>query len=63
MMTYLLFMIEVERQRMIECAEQYGMSSEKTIECSMQLDILLNVLFKLEKDEKGLSQEMAPSLC
>lgn len=45
-MTYLLFMIENKRRKLNELAHQYGMTSKHTIQCSEELDILLNLLHR-----------------
>ncbi|MEK4564935.1 aspartyl-phosphate phosphatase Spo0E family protein [Alkalihalobacillus sp. FSL R5-0424] len=34
--------IELKRRQMFILAEKYGMSSERTIRCSQELDLLLN---------------------
>jgi hypothetical protein len=51
-MTYLLMMIENYRNKMFVLAEQYGPTSAKTIECSQQLDELLNLLMALEQKKQ-----------
>ncbi|MGG3471099.1 aspartyl-phosphate phosphatase Spo0E family protein [Neobacillus pocheonensis] len=43
-MTYLLLMIEETRLKLQELADQFGMTSEETIECRKQLDTLLVLL-------------------
>ncbi|QCJ44789.1 Spo0E family sporulation regulatory protein-aspartic acid phosphatase [Bacillus sp. S3] len=52
-MSSLLILIENYRHEMFELAEKYGPTSEQTLECSQQLDQLLNLLMKTEK-HKGL---------
>jgi hypothetical protein len=47
-MIYLRFMIEIQRQRMIDAAKQYGFASEQAIACSQHLDDLLNILMRVE---------------
>jgi hypothetical protein len=54
-MTYLLFMIENKRSEMMELADQYGITSEHTIQCSEELNILLNLL--LHAVEKRTNKE------
>lgn len=49
-MTHLLFMIENYRNKMLKLADEYGLSSQQTIECSQQLDELLNLLLVGEQD-------------
>ncbi|KAB2497020.1 aspartyl-phosphate phosphatase Spo0E family protein [Bacillus cereus] len=36
--------IEKKREKMIYFAERYGMTSQKTVDCSQELDRLLNVI-------------------
>ncbi|WP_428911914.1 Spo0E family sporulation regulatory protein-aspartic acid phosphatase [Niallia sp. Krafla_26] len=43
-MNYLMVLIENKRKKMYETAEKYGFTSELSIECSQQLDHLLNLL-------------------
>ena len=40
--------IEEMRITLIETAQKYGMNSKETIQCSQELDILLNTRFKEE---------------
>ncbi|SME11164.1 Aspartyl-phosphate phosphatase YisI [Bacillus paranthracis] len=37
--------IEKKREKMIYFAERYGMTSQKTVDCSQELDKLLNVIW------------------
>jgi hypothetical protein len=46
---YLMAIIEKKRMQMFELAQKYGYSSAKTVECSQQLDELLNLLDKVQK--------------
>jgi stage 0 sporulation regulatory protein len=34
--------IKLKREIMIQCANKYGLTNEKTIECSQELDELIN---------------------
>jgi hypothetical protein len=43
-------MIENYRNKMLKLADEYGLSSQQTIECSQQLDELLNLLLVGEQD-------------
>ncbi|WHY86090.1 aspartyl-phosphate phosphatase Spo0E family protein [Neobacillus novalis] len=54
-MTYLLMLIESYRNELFELAEQYGPTSARTIECSQQLDELLNLLMALEQNQQRFS--------
>lgn len=58
-MTYLLMMIEHYRNEMFALAEQYGPTSAQTIECSQQLDELLNLLMALEQKQQLTSRRSA----
>lgn len=51
-MSNLLNLIEIYRNEMFELADKYGPSSEETVECSQQLDQLLNSLMQIEKEKK-----------
>lgn len=51
-MTYLLVMIEETQLKLQELVDQYGMTSEKTIECSKQLDTLLYLLEQAIQNKK-----------
>ncbi|ETI69177.1 aspartyl-phosphate phosphatase Spo0E family protein [Neobacillus vireti] len=51
-MNYLLMMIENYRNELCELVERYGPTSAETIECSQQLDELLNLLLALEQKEQ-----------
>ncbi|MFJ5717784.1 Spo0E family sporulation regulatory protein-aspartic acid phosphatase [Neobacillus sp. NPDC093127] len=55
-MTYLLMMIENYRNELFELAEQYGPTAAETIECSQQLDRLLNLLIALEQNQQLISR-------
>ncbi|PAE38153.1 hypothetical protein CHI06_18825 [Bacillus sp. 7884-1] len=60
-MTYLLVMIEETQLKLQELVDQYGMTSEKTIECSKQLDTLLYLLEQAIQNKKT-TEENKPSL-
>lgn len=53
-----LSLIEKKRRQLIELAQMYGFSAKETIQCSQELDELLNkhlkeaVLFHKEKEDK-----------
>ncbi|EWG11544.1 aspartyl-phosphate phosphatase Spo0E family protein [Cytobacillus firmus] len=47
-MTHLMLMIENSRKKMIELAATYGMTSSETVQCSQELDALLNLLMSEE---------------
>ncbi|WP_100407288.1 aspartyl-phosphate phosphatase Spo0E family protein [Bacillus solitudinis] len=40
----LLTKIEIKRIQMLRLAKKYGMSSQKTVQCSQELDMLLNLV-------------------
>ncbi|EEL51736.1 aspartyl-phosphate phosphatase Spo0E family protein [Bacillus cereus] len=42
--------IEKKREKMIYFAQRYGITSQKTVNCSQELDRLLNVVWLLEVD-------------
>ncbi|MED1410228.1 MULTISPECIES: aspartyl-phosphate phosphatase Spo0E family protein [Bacillus] len=42
--------IEKKREKMIYFAERYGMTSQKTVDCSQELDRLLNVIWHTHTD-------------
>ena len=42
--------IEKKREKMIYFAQRYGITSQKTVSCSQELDRLLNVVWLLEVD-------------
>ncbi|PFJ17929.1 stage 0 sporulation protein [Bacillus cereus] len=42
--------IEKKREKMIYFAERYGMTSQKTVHCSQELDRLLNVIWHAHTD-------------
>jgi hypothetical protein len=42
--------IEKKREKMIYFAERYGMTSQKTVDCSQELDRLLNVVWPIHTD-------------
>lgn len=42
--------IEKKREKMIYFAERYGMTSQKTVDCSQELDRLLNVICHVHTD-------------
>ncbi|CAM4131949.1 aspartyl-phosphate phosphatase Spo0E family protein [Bacillus cereus] len=42
--------IEKKREKMIYFAERYGMTSQKTVNCSQELDRLLNVIWHMHTD-------------
>jgi len=48
----LLNLIEIYRNEMFELADKYGPTSEETVECSQQLDLLLNILMEVEKKKE-----------
>jgi stage 0 sporulation regulatory protein len=50
-MTNLLMLIDSSRRKMIELADKYGYTSKLTVECSQQLDRLLNQ-FMMEEQKK-----------
>jgi hypothetical protein len=56
-MTYLLFMIENKKCRLKELTEQYGMTSEHTIKCSEELDILLNLLHRAVEKRTNIEKK------
>lgn len=60
-MTYLVLMIEDTRRKLQELADQFGMTSEKTIECSKKLDTLLYLLEQAIQNKKT-TKENKPSL-
>ncbi|OZM58672.1 hypothetical protein CIB95_03635 [Lottiidibacillus patelloidae] len=43
----LVDLIEMKRNRMFEIAEQYGLTDDKTVKCSQELDQLLNMYRKV----------------
>jgi hypothetical protein len=58
-MTYLLVMIEETQLKLQELVDQYGMTSEKTIECSKQLDTLLYLLEQAIQNKKTTEENKA----
>ncbi|PEY70820.1 stage 0 sporulation protein [Bacillus thuringiensis] len=42
--------IEKKREKMIYFAERYGMTSQRTVDCSQELDRLLNVICHVHTD-------------
>ncbi|AIK37558.1 MULTISPECIES: aspartyl-phosphate phosphatase Spo0E family protein [Bacillus] len=42
--------IEKKREKMMYFAERYGITSQKTVNCSQELDRLLNVVWLLKAD-------------
>ena len=42
--------IEKKREKMIYFAERYGMTSQKTVDCSQELDRLLNAIWHVHTD-------------
>ncbi|SDZ26426.1 aspartyl-phosphate phosphatase Spo0E family protein [Bacillus sp. 166amftsu] len=40
--------IEKKREKMIYFAERYGITSQKTVDCSQELDRLLNVVWLMK---------------
>ncbi|MEH6979704.1 aspartyl-phosphate phosphatase Spo0E family protein, partial [Bacillus pseudomycoides] len=40
--------IEKKREKMMYFAERYGITSQKTVDCSQELDRLLNVVWLLK---------------
>ncbi|WP_088102128.1 aspartyl-phosphate phosphatase Spo0E family protein [Halalkalibacter urbisdiaboli] len=40
----LLTEIELKRRQMLHFAKKYGFTSEKTVQCSQELDLLLNLV-------------------
>ncbi|MBO1582927.1 MULTISPECIES: aspartyl-phosphate phosphatase Spo0E family protein [Bacillus] len=42
--------IEKKREKMIYFAERYGITSQKTVSCSQELDRLLNVVWLMKVD-------------
>jgi hypothetical protein len=59
-MTYLLVMIEETQLKLQELVDQYGMTSEKTIECSKQLDTLLYLLEQTIQNKKTTEENKPP---
>ena len=51
MPTSLMQTIELKRQELITLGTSIGLTAEKTVQCSQELDNLLNVLHK-QKDTK-----------
>ena len=49
-MPQLLAMIENYRKKMVKLADEYGLNSQETIECSQKLDQLLNLLEVSEQE-------------
>jgi hypothetical protein len=45
-MNYLMMMIEQNRKKMIELSELYGLASDEVVQCSQELDILINLLME-----------------
>ncbi|MEN1938559.1 aspartyl-phosphate phosphatase Spo0E family protein [Paenibacillus sp. 102] len=41
--------IEKKREKMMYFAERYGITSQKTVNCSQELDRLLNVVWLLQE--------------
>lgn len=50
-MSCLLNLIEIYRNEMFDLANKYGPTSEETVECSQQLDLLLNLLMEIEMEQ------------
>ncbi|WP_284036456.1 aspartyl-phosphate phosphatase Spo0E family protein [Neobacillus sp. 114] len=50
-MTYLILMIENKRRELQELTDKYGKASKIPIECSQELDTLLNLLFSIVEKE------------
>lgn len=44
--------IKLMRERMIDCAKHYGLTDEKTIRCSQELDRLMLVYQRLFHEQK-----------
>jgi hypothetical protein len=55
-MTNLLMLIDSNRRKMIELANKDGYTSKLTVECSQQLDRLLNQLMKEEQKKRSAIQ-------
>jgi stage 0 sporulation regulatory protein len=53
----LLEIIEIKRNKMFETAAKYGFTDDKTVKCSQELDMLLNIYRKLTKSrvEKSIT--------
>jgi stage 0 sporulation regulatory protein len=43
----LVELIEEKRRNMFEFADQYGLTDDKTVKCSQELDHLLNMYWKV----------------
>lgn len=61
-MSNLLVMINEKRHEMIELANKYGFSSKEAVECSQQLDTLLNLLLKEEQNSIQSNKVNLPSV-
>ena len=48
----LTLMIEIKRKRMISLASKHGFSAKETVECSQELDKLLNIHRQVVTAEK-----------
>ncbi|BBW97188.1 Spo0E family sporulation regulatory protein-aspartic acid phosphatase [Geobacillus icigianus] len=53
-----LLLIEEKRQQMIELALTYGLTAKETIECSQQLDQLINEYLR----QTGESKQSCPPI-
>ncbi|MFX3622461.1 MAG: aspartyl-phosphate phosphatase Spo0E family protein [Ectobacillus sp.] len=46
-------MIEKKREQMKYFAQRYGMTAKKTVDCSQELDKLLNIVLFLQHNQKN----------
>lgn len=56
---YLMNQMELKREEMIEAAELYGFTSEKTVTCSQELDRLMNTYLNMFAKRKKYSLKYA----
>ncbi|MBA2874859.1 aspartyl-phosphate phosphatase Spo0E family protein [Thermaerobacillus caldiproteolyticus] len=57
----MMILIEEKRQQMIELALTYGFTAKETIQCSQELDELINLYFQ-ETLPMSKNHERTPSL-
>ncbi|WP_232725642.1 aspartyl-phosphate phosphatase Spo0E family protein [Bacillus sp. FJAT-44742] len=49
------WMIKIKKKKMYKKAKRYGLTDERTVHCSQELDVLLNKYQELKKKSDDIS--------